>query len=534
MSVKEAILFSNFEWFYNLYKPHSPYGLEAKDRASFIVDYDELDKQYATTDLFIHFIKSNDEYATKIEYHLSKTDRLNTLDREDFDAVDILLIKKLLIHYEAIAQTLPSNIKDLIDIDFKSSSLLITLSPNNDKSETFYLSSSFSDDLRKIRSNIVEQDRIISELKKTIYHNIKNNLNLDFTDHDFLLVNNSKTQLFESCLIQTEIYDSLMMMVKPAFPSEYINALLIKEDLLNKEAEEEKQVLFQISGLIQIEKQQINKYINHIEWIDTNLAKARLAVQLHLNKPHLGKNQSINVLHGRWLSLEDEHSKSALKYTPLTADFNSNTILLSGSNMGGKTVLLKTLTFLQLLAQYGFYVPALTFKSQVFKTIHILSNSHKSETKGLSLFGEEIYHLNKVLSCKDEPGLFIVDELAQKTNATEAKAILYAVLKHLSETTQLTSFCSTHFIDVPNIKGVLKNRMKGLDYNNLKKFYTHTTSTNINEKIKVINTFMQYEVEKDNGSPASFDALTIANLLGLDKHILNEANRYLKHYKETE
>ncbi|MCW3788123.1 MutS-related protein [Plebeiibacterium sediminum] len=533
MPVKDAILFSNFEWFYNLYKPHSPYGLEAKERASFIVDYDELEKQYTTTDLFIDFIKTNIDYAIKVEYHLSKTDRLNTLDKEDFDAADLLLIKKLLIHYKAIAQTLPSNIKEFIDIDFKSSSLLIALSPNNDKSETFYLSSSFSDDLLKTRSKIVEQDRIISELKKTIYQNIKSNLNLDFTDHDFLLVNNSKTQLFKSSLIQTEFYDSLMMMVKPAFPSDYINALLTKEDLLNEEAEEEKQVLLQLSGLIHHEEQQINQYINHIEWIDTNMAKARLAVLFNLNKPHLGKDQTINVSLGRWLSLEDEHSKAGLKYTPLTADFDRNTILLSGSNMGGKTVLLKTLTFLQLLAQYGFYVPAINFKTQVFKSIHILSNSSKSETKGLSSFGEEIYLLNKILSCKDVPGLFIVDELAQTTNATEAKAILYAVLKHLSESTQLTSFCSTHFIDVPNINGVSKYKMKGLNDNNFKKFYTHTTKTNINEKIKVMNAFMQYEVEKDNGSPPSFDALTIAKLLGLDENILKEANQYLNN-KGTE
>ncbi len=531
MSIKNAILFSDFEWFNKLYQPHSPYGLEAKKRASFIVDYNELEKQYTTTDLFIHFINSNNDYANKIELHLSKTDRLNTLDKEDFDAADLLLIKKLLIHYKAISQILTSKMKNLIGIEFTSSSLLNALSPDNDTSESFYLASSFSEDLKSIRNQIIEQNLILSGIKQTLYQEIKELLNLDFTYHDFLLVDKSEKQIFESNLVQTEFYDSHMILVKPVYPKAYLKAQFNKEELLSKEADEEKKVLGKLSKLIHQEEEQINKYIKHIEWIDTHLAKARLAVQFNLNKPHLGKNQSLNVSQGRWLPLEDEHSKSALKYTPLTAGFNSNTILLSGSNMGGKTVLLKTLVFLQLLAQYGFFVPAESFVSKIFNNIKILCNTQKYETKGLSSFGEEIYLLNDVLLYKDKPVLFIADELAQTTNATEAKAILYAVLKHLAQTCDTTSFISTHFINIPTIKGVSKYKMKGLNYADFKKFYTHTTHNTISEKIRCINSFMQYEVEPDNGSPPSFDALTIAQLLGLDENIIHEAKNYLKTQK---
>jgi DNA mismatch repair ATPase MutS len=95
--------------------------------------------------------------------------------------------------------------------------------------------------------------------------------------------------------------------------------------------------------------------------------------------------------------------------------------------MGGKTVLFKTLAFLQLLTQSGFRIPATEFHTRVYSAIHILGTSPNNGIEGLSSFGQEIHQLTTAFESQ-ESRLIFVDELAKTTNATEAKAILVAAL----------------------------------------------------------------------------------------------------------
>ncbi|MCG8579582.1 MAG: hypothetical protein MI866_06685 [Bacteroidales bacterium] len=525
MCINKVIEFTDFLCFYSKYKPLTPYGTTDKDRKPFFVSIEDINRIHNITNQLIAFIKVDENKALKIEHHLSRIDRLNTLDKSDFDTVDLQLIKKFLIHLKAIEKILPRDIKKVINLTFSLQNLWEALVINNEQEESFYLSSAYSNVLKQLRDEIHLVDQQLNSIRQDALIAIKEKYQIDFKGRDFVLLD--KKQLVEMDVNELihEFYDSQLVKIKPAFGKPYLDILVEKEQLIIKEAKAEKQVLAELSAEVNQAKHHLTTAVEAIKSLDIHLAKARLAINLKLQKPGINA-KNITVTNGCFYPLWEKHTNKGLAYTPLTVSFESNAVLLSGSNMGGKTVLFKTLAFLQLLTQMGFYVPAEQYNTSLFKHIHILGNELSDSVEGLSSFGQEIYQLTQALD-RSQPRLVMVDELAKTTNATEAKAILYAVLQYVKNSEKISGFFSTHFINVPEINGVSKYRMKGLDK---EAYAAHCSqkSDDLNEKIGLINTFMQYEITKDTGEAKSNDALTIAGMLGLNEEILTNANNYLE------
>jgi DNA mismatch repair ATPase MutS len=524
MCINKVIEFADFMSFYHKYKPLTPYGTDSKDAMPFYTDQKELDGHHQIIDRLMDFINSDENKVLKTENHLCHIDRLNSFDRIEFDVVDLHLIKKFLIHFKGIDSLLNDNIKEAIGFNCNLDELLKALTPDNDSSESFYLSASFDNKLKAVRNTIVELDAQLNAHQQETILRIKDRHQLSFNGRDFVLVDKQRTELFEDNELNCEFYDSYMLKVKPVYGKNYLNTLLEKEQVLVQEAEIEQNILSRLSELIHQSKDKLVNAINAIGLLDTSLTKARMAVRLNLTKPDY-KATCIKIKEGMFYPLWEKHTNKGLTYTSLNASFDSNTIVLSGSNMGGKTVLFRTLAFLQLLTQLGFRVPATEFRTRIYSSIHVLGTAPTS-IEGLSSFGHEIHQLTKAFE-GDAPRLLLVDELAKTTSATEAKAILYAVLKYTVQNKSITGFFSTHFINIPEIEGVLKFRMKGL---NRQAFENHCAqqSEDIHERIRLINAFMQYEVIEDNEQQSTKDALTIAELLGLNSEILKNANDFLK------
>jgi len=527
MSIKKVIQFADFNWFYDKYKPRSPYGLDAKNRARLISDANELNHIYGLTDVMIDFIHKNENSALKTEYHLSRIDRLNTLDKDTFDAVDLFLIKKLLIHYKAIESYLPQQWSHALHTPFCSDDLLKQLTPDQDFSESFHISSAFNKELSDLRQQIKRLDKQLSTIFQQTIREINIKYKLDFTYREFILVDKSKLEELDNQHVLIELYDSEMLKVKPVLPAAYTKALMEKEQLLIQESEEEIKVLQQLSEAVHQERNKLIAYLKAIEHVDVYLAKARITIQLQLRRPTISNTKVTHVSQGCFLPLQEKQELLNMSYVPLTAEFETNTTLLSGSNMGGKTVLFKTLAFLQLLTQHGFFVPALKYRTRLYKAIYILDAAEDNKVEGLSSFGQEIYNLTQALQSTESPLLLFADELAKTTNATEAKAIIWGVLNTVAKQVHITGFFSTHFVNIPQIKQVTKHRMKGLNRREFEKYCHDSSTKSIEDKIKLINSFMQYEVELDDGNTTNSDALSIARLLGLNQEIINYANDFL-------
>ena len=525
---KKVLQFSEFENFYQHYKPLTPYGSAEKNRCKFYYDAGQLNEEYQFTEDFINFIDQKSYAVDKIEYHLKKIPLLNSLNNKIFDSSDLFLIKKFMINYREIIKNLAPELKDKLNISFQLEQLLKLLSPDGDKSETFYLSSKYDENLAEIRKEVKAADDKLRTIKKERIAFIKENYSLDFRFKDFLVIAEERAMVLDKKYFFMESFDNKNMIIKPVYPKNYFNQHKTKDDLIAAESEIEKKVLTHLSAKIIAVKETIEQYLINIKKVDTYLAKAKISKKFKMNKPLLKTfGKRIKIIEGRYLPLVEKCQKMEMEYSPLSAQFNNKNIIITGSNMGGKTMLLKTMAFMQILTQLGFFVPADDFETVIFEHIFYIGEAGNDNTAGLSSFGFEIHNFMKAMEKISDKSLYLIDEFARTTNSIEAKALVSAVLKIFSKEETLYSYLSTHLMDLPQFDEISFYRMKGLNYTEYKKYYDRKLNYSLHDRIKLINSFMCYEVVETDKDDKSCDALKIADTLGLNPDIIECARQYL-------
>ncbi|MCX6112873.1 MAG: hypothetical protein NTY22_06315, partial [Proteobacteria bacterium] len=107
-------------------------------------------------------------------------------------------------------------------------------------------------------------------------------------------------------------------------------------------------------------------------------------------------------------------------------------------------------------------------------------------------------------------------------------ALSSAIIKDFLEKENIFAFYSTHFMELPRMNGIDFFRMKGLNYIEYKKSFNEQKKYELNDRIRMINLFMRYEIEPDDSNREYFDAINIANILGLDIKIIEDAKKQLR------
>jgi DNA mismatch repair ATPase MutS len=529
MHADAIILFSEFDQFYQEYLPLTPYGLANKNKYLVSSDLTYLQITYNSIEKVVTFIQENPLEADKIESNLHNISFIDNLGKTTFDTTDIFLIKKFLICFKAITIQLNEEVRNDLKIDFSLQELLNLLMPEDNTNFGFYIDSSYEKKLKSVRNEINTLDNQISEVKGKRLKEIIDLYNLDFNFCDFLIVDELNASRFSNELIYKEIYDSTSLRIKPIFPPRFFELYQQKDLFLKEEHALEQKVISYISEAILKKKDLIEENIKITETLDTLFAKARLVLKYSMVKPQINDATGcIGIQNGRFLPLVDKCKKMGSTYSPLTASFDNKIIVVTGSNMGGKTVLLKTIGFFQLLTQMGFWVPADFYTTSLFEKLSYIGNEENLEIAGLSSFGFEIHKLTEIFKGQDKSTLLLIDELAKTTNSIEAQSLISALLMSFSQKEFLYCFLSTHFMELPSFKAVSFYKMKGFSHAEYQKLYIKNQQLSLNERIRLINSFMQYEVVKEDNVDKSYDAITIADILGLDEEIVRFAKNYLK------
>ena len=240
--------------------------------------------------------------------------------------------------------------------------------------------------------------------------------------------------------------------------------------------------------------------------LDLILAKVRLASDWHCCRPEVAD-------HTELVQLSNPEVAAALAekgrhFQPIDIHFGRETILVTGANMAGKSVLLKTLALTQYLFQFGFYVPAQRASLCVVEEIISSIGDRQSELSGLSSFAVEILTIDKIIQ-EGRAGkrvLALVDELARTTNPEEGKVL---VGNFIRLTTQLgiTALVTTHYGGIE--ASCRRLRVKGLQ---LKEGQVITAGN--------ISDFMDYALVETDADEVPMEAFTIARLFGVDDELL--------------
>lgn len=254
--------------------------------------------------------------------------------------------------------------------------------------------------------------------------------------------------------------------------------------------------------------------LNELAKLDVSLAKAEQTRALSLVKPKFtAEKTSIQAMFHPQVAVALK--KQGKVFQRIDMDIPQGPTVITGANMAGKSVLLKTVALVQTLAQFGFYVPAAAAEIVPVEKIFVSMGDGQNEMNGLSSFASEMLRLNETVQAvkKGTKLLVLIDELARTTNPTEGKAIVCGALDFLMEN-RVRSLVTTHYSI--NLK-CKKLRVKGfLEPPN-------------HEKITIgnINNYIDYSLEETTAHEAPNEAIRVAEIMGVDAEILRRTKKHL-------
>ena len=236
---------------------------------------------------------------------------------------------------------------------------------------------------------------------------------------------------------------------------------------------------------------------------DVLMAKAMQMRAMGLTFPELsldGMCRYEGIFHPQVQAAVTSHGR---KYQPVDIAYGLQPTLITGANMGGKTVVLKTLTLCQLLFQFGFGIPAAQARIDVKDEIYFCIGDEQSVEKGLSSFAAEMKNIDAVIKASrmNKKLLALIDEPARTTNPTEGAALVSALLRVL-DGKDMSLVMTTHYDIEPGKAHCL--RVKGFE-----------------------NGEMDYRLVEVRDGEVPHEALNIAQNLGIDTEWIETARAML-------
>lgn len=277
-----------------------------------------------------------------------------------------------------------------------------------------------------------------------------------------------------------------------------INHIKIEEDI-------------EIERILQILSSSLYEYVDQLKnnlaliaSIDLIFAKANFGIDSFGIIPVLNNNKYIDLYKAKHPLIDKD------KVVPIDISLGKDyvSLLITGPNTGGKTVALKTVGLLLLMAYSGIPIPCSESSSiSVFSHIFADIGDEQSIQESLSTFSAHIKNIVEITNITDANSLVLLDELGSGTDPLEGAALAISILSYLKDIGSIVC-CTTHYQELKEyalITDGFENASFEFDIENLRPTY----------KLLV-------------GIPGKSNAFAISKRLGLNEQILNVANSHLK------
>ena len=553
MTVHDAWSFAQLEDFWRCYEPLTPWGRDEVGRRAVFNDAATINHRHDDIAAAIGWLEAAAQDVVgldRVSYHLKRLPRLPLVPKDEYEQLELFQFKKFLANYRGLLQRLPAAVAAGFGLVPAGRELATALDMGGSDAETFFLADAYHPDLAALRSDLRGLD---DELLASLEHQtglVEREFGLVFAGREFLVADRQllpdPLSLAAHCSV--EPYDDAAYLVRLLPNAARLALATRRESLLAAEQATENEVLRRLSGLVVDALPALCSAVQAVTRFDLARAGAVLAGRFALVRPDFDAATAVRVRDGRFLPCQLECQRLGLAYQPLSTEFGAPAVGLFGSNMGGKTVVLKSLLFFQLLAQAGLYVPAAAFQTRVFDHIEYVGELAGERLAGLSGFGFEIWRFQRVWPLRN--ALIAFDELARTTGSHEAEALLSAIVEAYARplpasprlanprpamptdlvaklpADRTLALFTTHFRGVARLPAALYLRMEGLDH---QAACLSDDGGRLEERLAGINRHMRYRLVADQPERSdSSDALAIAAMLGLDCALVERAQAYFQ------
>ncbi|MDD3557701.1 MAG: endonuclease MutS2 [Melioribacteraceae bacterium] len=307
----------------------------------------------------------------------------------------------------------------------------------------------------------------------------------------------------ERGFIHSESSTGQTVYIEPEETLELNNEILTLSFAEKREIE---RILRELTSHIGKSAELLKQTLRSIAKIDSVFAKAKYSLEIIGGFPTFNENEKINLINARHpLLLKKLGQKNTI---PLDLQIrNDKVIIITGPNAGGKTVVLKTVGLLTLLALSGIHIPAGPDSNlHFFNNVLVDIGDKQSIEDDLSTFSSHLSNINSILNEACENSLVLLDEIGTGTDPNEGSALATSILIQLQKTGSLV-LATTHH---GNLK-VFAHDIDGFE-----------------------NASMEFDTEKlvptykfNQGIPGSSYAFEIAKRIGFSEHLIQNAKEFM-------
>ena len=370
--------------------------------------------------------------------------------------------------------------------------------------EDGYIRPDASLELKNIKINISKlknkSDQILKNILRSNVKKLTEAIVTKRNDRDVILVKPEYKNDFGG-IIHDESASGNTFYVEPKENVEINNEIGI---LKRKEREEILRILKEASEVIKGKADELLNSLWNFSQIEFIFSKMNFCARNGFNKQNIVNSQEIN-LKKAYNPLID---KDVVVKNDVILDNKGNSLIITGPNTGGKTVILKTVGLCVYLSHLGFYIPALE-ESTVgfFEDVFVDVGDEQSIENNLSTFSSHMTNIINILNRTNNKSLILLDELCSGTDPSEGAVLSIALLEKFKNL-NATMLCTTHYPEIKNYcfeSDYYKNSSMEFDFEKLKPTYRFII-----------------------GLPGKSNAINISAKLGLEQSIIDEASSLLE------
>jgi len=270
------------------------------------------------------------------------------------------------------------------------------------------------------------------------------------------------------------------------------------------------EIVKNLNGLLEAAKK--------IAYVDCLFSHAITSLKLNFVKPEINENiKHIKITDGRHPVVESVLKNESFVPNDTFLDNDQNrTMMITGPNMAGKSVYMRQVALIVILAHCGCYVPALKAEICIIDKIFTRVGASDDLSTGRSTFMVEMSEVADILSNATPDSLLLLDEIGRGTATFDGLSIAWAIIDYLSTNLKAKTLFSTHYHELTDLEG----RYEGI------KNYKMTVRE-LGGSIVFVRKLLRGSANKSFG-------IEVASLAGLPENVITQAKQILKKLEKND